>query len=77
MSAGPGKVEAQGVAEIKGEKVFILRFLQARNPDWVDRPFFAEFDSQASWLDELRPAFGEERFFYEDEYEAMRRDVEN
>ena len=76
MSAGPGKVEVQGVAEIRGEKVFILRFLQARNSDWVDRPFFAEFDSQASWLDELRPAFGEERFFFEEEYEAMRSEVE-
>lgn len=72
MSAGPGKVEVQGVAEIAGEKVFVLRFLQARNPDWVQRPFFAKYDDKATWLDHLKPAFGEERFFFEDEYEAMR-----
>jgi len=30
MSADPGKVEVQGVAEIHGEKVFVLRFIQAR-----------------------------------------------
>jgi KamA family protein len=71
MSAGPGKVEVQGVTEVHGEKVFVLRFLQGRNPDWVQRPFFARFDPEATWLDQLRPAFGEDRFFFEDEYEAM------
>lgn len=71
MSAGPGKVEVQGVTEIQGEKVFVLRFIQGRNPGWVQRPFFARYDDQATWLDQLRPAFGEERFFFGDEYEAM------
>ena len=71
MSAGPGKVEVQGVTEIQGEKVFVLRFIQARNPDWVQRPFFARYDEQATWLDQLRPAFGEERFFFEEEYGKM------
>lgn len=48
MSAGPGKVEVQGITEIKGEKVFVLRFIQARNPDWVQQPFFAKFDDKAT-----------------------------
>jgi hypothetical protein len=51
MSAYPGKVEVQGVTEVHGEQVFALRFLQARNPDWVNRPFFAHFDPAATWLD--------------------------
>ncbi len=72
MSAEPGKVEIQGVAEIHGEKVFVLRFIQGRNPDWVHRPFFARFDEKATWLDQLKPAFGEDKFFYEDEYRAMK-----
>ena len=72
MSASPGKVEIQGVAEVKGEKVFVLRFLQGRNPDWAERPFFAKFDAHATWLNHLKPAFGEERFFFEEEFEAMR-----
>ena len=71
MSAGPGKVEVQGITEIQGEKVFVLRFIQGRNPDWVQRPFFARFDPKATWLDQLRPAFGEEKFFFEDEYRTM------
>lgn len=66
MSASPGKVEVQGVTEVQGERVFVLRFIQARNPDWVQRPFFARFDPQAAWLDQLKPAFGEEKFFFED-----------
>jgi len=71
MSAGPGKVEILGITETAGEQVFVLRFLQGRNPRWVLRPFFARFDPQATWLDQLRPAFGEDRFFYQDEYERM------
>ena len=71
MSAGPGKVEITGVTEIAGEKVFVLRFLQGRNPDWCYRPFFAKYDEEATWLDDLKPALGEEKFFYEDEYKAM------
>lgn len=65
MSANPGKVEIQGVCEINGEKVFALRFIQGRNPDWVQRPFFARFDENASWLEQLKPAFGEDKFFFE------------
>ncbi|WP_058553900.1 KamA family radical SAM protein [Thiohalocapsa sp. ML1] len=68
MSAGPGKLEISGVADIGGEKVFVLRFLQGRNPDWVHRPFFARFDPDATWLDDLKPAFGEREFFYEAQY---------
>ena len=71
MSAGPGKVEIQGVAEIGGEKCFVLRFIQGRNPDWVERPFFARFNPHATWLDELEPAFGKPSFFFEKEYETM------
>ena len=67
MSAFPGKVRVAGVSEIHGEKVFVLELLQARDPRHVGRPFFARFDSAASWLDELRPALGEARFFFESE----------
>lgn len=71
MSAGPGKVEIQGITEIHGERVFVLRFIQGRNPDWVQRPFFAKFDPEATWMNDLKPAFGEDRFFFSDEYDAM------
>ena len=65
MSCSPGKVQVLGVSEVKGERVFVLRFLQCRNPELVDIPFFARYDAKATWFDELKPAFGEEKFFFE------------
>ena len=73
MSAGPGKVEVVGVSEVAGEKVFVLRFIQARDPSWVQRPFFARYDERATWLDQLRPALGEEEFFFEPGYAEICR----
>ena len=68
MSAGPGKVHVLGVSEISGEKVLTLQFLQGRTPDWNGRPFFAKYNKDAVWLDDLEPAFGEKEFFFEKEY---------
>ncbi len=65
MSAFPGKVLIDGIVTINGEKCFALHLLQARDPANVRQPFFARFDPQANWLDDLKPAFGAERFFFE------------
>lgn len=72
MSASPGKVEIQGVTEVAGEKVIALRFIQGRNPDWVQRPFFAKYTEDATWLHHLEPAFGDSKWFWQDEYDALR-----
>ena len=72
MSTSPGKVVVDGVTEIGGEKVFVLKLLQGRNPEWVGRPFFAKYDPEASWLDHLEPAFGENEFFFESEFRKLR-----
>jgi KamA family protein len=66
MSAMPGKILVDGIASVNGENVFILKFLRGRDPLWVGRPFFARFDAEATWLDDLKPAFGEREFFYEE-----------
>jgi L-lysine 2,3-aminomutase len=66
MSCTPGKVTIDGTAEIHGEKVFVLNMLQGRDPAWVNRSFFAQFDQRATWMDDLRPAFGEREFFFEE-----------
>lgn len=67
MSTGAGKIQVLGVSDAGNEKVFTLRFLQGRNHDWVAKPFFAKYDENASWLNELKPAFGKEKFFFEEE----------
>lgn len=71
MSCTPGKVQILGTAEIMGQKVIVMRMIQGRNPDWVARPFFAEYDEKAIWIDQLKPAFGEEKFFFEDELDKI------
>ena len=55
--------------ELLGEPdrpLLVCDFLQARNPEWVNKPFFAEFDEGAVWFDDLRPAFGKDRFCFEE-----------
>ena len=59
MSATPGKICVDGLAEINGERVFVLRLLQSRDADLVGRPFFARYDPEATWLTDLVPAFAE------------------
>ena len=73
MSAFPGKVRVLGVAEIADERVFVLDMIQARKPQWIRRPFFARFDPEATWLDDLEPAFAE-RFFFEEDAERSEAD---
>ncbi len=65
MSCGPGKVMIDGVAEVGGERVFVLKLVQARDPAWVNRPFFARFDPGAAWIDQLTPALGARRWFWQ------------
>jgi KamA family protein len=71
MSANPGKIQILGVAEVKGERVFALNFLQGRNDNWVGRPFFAKYNENAIWLDDLKPAFGESEFFFTKEFQKI------
>ena len=73
MSALPGKAAIEGVTEVNGEKVFVLNLIQARNPDWVKKPFFAKYDENATWLNQLKPAFDYDKFFYQDQLNEIIR----
>ncbi len=71
MSALAGKVMIDGVTEVNGEKVFVFKMLRGRNPKWERKPFFARYSETATWLDDLEPAFGQDKFYYEDELQAL------
>lgn len=71
MSCTPGKVAVEGITEVNGEKVFVLNMLQGRKADWVKKPFFAQYDEEASWWTHLKPAFGKKKFFFSDELENI------
>ncbi len=59
------KVQILGTSEIYREKVFVMQLLHGRSSDRVRRPFFAEYDEKTMWFDDLKPAFGENKFFFE------------
>jgi KamA family protein len=58
MSTHIGKVVLDGAPTIMGTKVFALRMLQSRDPRDTGRQFFARYDPDAYWLDDLTPALG-------------------
>ncbi len=66
MSAFPGKVHILGVTQFGDEKLFVLQYLQARDPALVRHPFFARFDAKASWFDQLTPARPQDDEFFPD-----------
>ncbi|CAE7458367.1 unnamed protein product [Symbiodinium natans] len=57
MSCTPGKVEITGVEMVNGQKAFVMRFLQCRDPAWIGRVFFAKYSETAIWFDELPASF--------------------
>ena len=77
MSALPGKVMVNGITLINREKVFQLSLIQGRNPEWCYKPFYAKFSSSATWLNQLKPAFGEAKFFYHNELNEKLIEAEN
>ncbi len=67
MSTTWGKIEVMGKTTIGGQALLALRFIQGRDARWVGRPFFAKYDANASWVDELKPVEGGRFFFQKDE----------
>lgn len=53
MSAWPGKILISGITGFGENKKFVLKFIQSRVPELINKPFFAKFDPEATWLDEL------------------------
>ncbi len=71
MSAFPGKVHVLGTTHVGGQKVFMLEYLQCRQPQLVRRPFFAKFNPRASWFDQLEPAGDADREFFPDNWSTQ------
>lgn len=66
MSTLHGKIKIDGIPEINRKKYIAMSFIQGRSSDWVKKPFFAEYNENACWIDELKPAFGDKAFFFEE-----------
>lgn len=70
MTSSAGKTSLLGTTEINGEKVFVLKFNEARNMEWMDTTFFAKYDETENTIEKLIP-FGSDNYFYEDELEKI------
>ncbi len=64
MSAMPGKVHVLVITELDCGKVFMLQYIQSRNPELARQPFFAKFDPEAVWFDQLKPATERDAEFF-------------
>jgi len=53
MSATPGKVAIEGKLDIGKNSYFVLKMLQARDPQQVNKIFLAEYNKDATWFDDL------------------------
>lgn len=53
-----GTVCVDGIAQAGSQKMFALRYLQARDPRLAGQPFFAAYDPGAAWPGQLQPAPG-------------------
>ena len=71
MSAWPGKVLIDGIIGQGEIKRFVLKFIQSRNPELINKPFYAKYDDEAIWLDdlEIEPALQEAIDEMKTEYE--------
>ena len=76
MSAFPGKVHVLGVQDVGGEKAFILEYLQSRRGDLVRQPFFAKFDPEATWFDQLEPLTERDVKFFPGSWPELTGEVE-
>lgn len=75
MTSSAGKTSLLGTAEINGEKVFVLKFNEARNMEWMDNTFFAKYDEQENTIEKLKP-FGSDKYFYEEELAEIENKLE-
>jgi KamA family protein len=61
MSSTPGKIAIDGVVGAGSSRAFSARFLQARDPALVGRPFQFHYSATAVWADQLDPMPGTPR----------------
>lgn len=75
MTSSAGKVSLMGTTEINGEKLFVLKFNEGRNMDWIDTVYLARYDEQETTIENLKP-YPADKHFYEDELAQIEKELE-
>jgi len=66
MTSSAGKTSMLGTAQVNGRKAFVLKFNEARNMEWMDEVYLAEYDEKENTIEKLKP-FDGGKYFYEKE----------
>ena len=75
MTSSAGKTSLLGTVEINGKKAFVLKFNEARNMEWIDKVYLAEYDEVENTIEKLKP-FDGDQFFYEKELKEIEKNLE-
>jgi L-lysine 2,3-aminomutase len=75
MTSSAGKISLLGTTEVRGEKLFVLKFNEGRNMEWLDRVYLAKFDPRQNTIEKLEPYEGGKHFF-QDELREIERNLE-
>ena len=75
MTSSAGKTSLLGVTELNGEKLFVLKFNESRNMEWMDEVYLAEYDENQTVIERLKP-YQSGKYFYEDELSEMEKQRE-
>jgi len=75
MTSSAGKTSLMGEVEVNGKKAFALKFNEARNMEWLDKVYLAEYDEKENTIEKLKP-FKAETYFYEEELKEIENHLE-
>jgi L-lysine 2,3-aminomutase len=75
MTSSAGKTSLLGTVEVNGKKAFVLKFNEARNMEWIDNVYLAEYDEEENTIEKLKP-FDSNQYFYEKELEGIEKGLE-
>ncbi len=75
MTSSAGKTSLLGTVTVNGKKAFVLKFNEARNMEWMDEVYLAEYDEEENTIIKLKPFEGSEHF-YEKELAQIEKALE-
>lgn len=64
MSTKFGKVLIDGIMKRNSQKYFVLKYIQSRTPEMVNRIFLAKYNPKAVWINDLEPASKSDALFF-------------
>ncbi len=76
MTSSAGKTSLLGTVDVNGKKAFALKFNEARNMEWLDKVYLAEYDEEENTIEKLKP-FGGGEYFYKEELSRIENDLKD